>query len=89
MIRAIYREGTIHPLEEVPPEWRDGKELEVHELEDEQIDGSTDDWLARLNALASKIPPDLHDELARALDEIEAESKAFARREMLGDNGAN
>jgi predicted DNA-binding antitoxin AbrB/MazE fold protein len=82
MIRAVYRDGAIQPLDDVPAEWREGIKLEVRELEDDQTDAESDNWLAELNAAASKIPSYLHEELARALEEIEAESKEFARREM-------
>ena len=29
MIRAVYLQGTIQPLDSVPADWRDGQELEV------------------------------------------------------------
>ena len=32
MIRAVYRKGTIQPLDPLPADWQDGQELEVREL---------------------------------------------------------
>jgi predicted DNA-binding antitoxin AbrB/MazE fold protein len=82
MIRAIYREGAIQPLDDVPAEWKEGKRLEIRELGEEEAENNSENWLARLNAAAAKIPQRVHDELAVALIEIEAESKEHARREM-------
>jgi len=82
MIRAVYRDGAIEPLDEVPAEWREGQELEVHKTGEIRTDADGDNWLAELNAAAAQIPNDLHEQLSIALDEIEAESKEFARREM-------
>ena len=31
MIRAVYRKGTIQPLDPLPADWQDGQELEVRE----------------------------------------------------------
>lgn len=82
MIRAIYRDGTVQLLENVPAEWTEGKELEIHELQIDATAQNSDTWLARLNAVSMTIPPRVHDELAIALAQIEAESKEQARREM-------
>ncbi len=82
MIRAVYRDGAIQPLDEVPAEWQEGQELEIRKLDEHKTSASDDNWLAELNAAAAKIPDDLHEQLSVALDEIEKESKEFARREM-------
>jgi predicted DNA-binding antitoxin AbrB/MazE fold protein len=82
MIRAVYRDGAIQPLDDVPAEWKEGKRLEIRELRDDEAENNSDNWLGRLNAAAAKIPQRVHDELAVALAEIEAESKEHARREM-------
>lgn len=33
MIRAVYRDGTIQPLEGIPRDWQDGDELAVEHAE--------------------------------------------------------
>ena len=82
MIRAAYRDGVIQPLDEVPTDWRDGDELVVRELHESGIASERDNWLSELNAAAAKIPDRVHNEVAAALAQIEAESKEFARREL-------
>jgi predicted DNA-binding antitoxin AbrB/MazE fold protein len=82
MIRAIYRGGVFHPLESVPAEWHEGEELVISQANEAAGNTESENWLAELNAAASQIPDELHDELSKALDEIEAESKELARREM-------
>jgi hypothetical protein len=47
-----------------------------------QPSSGADGWLAELNAAAAKIPDRVHEELAAALEGLEAESKELGRREM-------
>jgi predicted DNA-binding antitoxin AbrB/MazE fold protein len=31
MIKAVYHDGVIHPVDPVPSDWKDGQELQVHQ----------------------------------------------------------
>ena len=82
MIRAIYRKGKIQPVDAVPPAWSDGQELIVEEATARPRTDEDDGWMAELNAAAAQIPDRVHEELAVALERLEAESKELGRREM-------
>ncbi len=82
MIRAVYRQGVIQLVDRVPSEWQDGQELLVEPAGEIAIDVNDDCWLKELNAAASQIPDRVHNELAEALEQLEAESKELGRREM-------
>jgi hypothetical protein len=32
MIKAIYRDGVIHPVDPVPPDWTEGQELRIQQV---------------------------------------------------------
>jgi NifB/MoaA-like Fe-S oxidoreductase len=79
-IRAIVHNGLIQPLEPLPAEWAEGKELVVEEsaaatAEDLQA------WARELDEEINRIPPEEHDRFRLALDEVERESKDAVRRE--------
>ena len=82
MIRAVFRHGTIQPVEPVPATWSEGQALEISEPGSEDYSQSGDEWLADLAAAAAKIPDSTHDEVAAILAEVERESKELGRREM-------
>ena len=81
MIRAIFKQGKIHPIEALPGEWQEGQELLV-DTTDEPAPQDGDQWLAELNAAAARIPERVHVEMATALERLEEESKELVRREM-------
>jgi hypothetical protein len=83
MIRAVYRSGSIQPLEAVPGTWREGEELLVQEAADvaptlEAIDA----WAADVSSATAKISDDDHDRFMAILAKVEAESKELGRREL-------
>jgi hypothetical protein len=75
MIRAIYRDGTIHPMDEVPADWHDGKELEVRALPKRDAASDTDDWINERGAFANyegEMPPHVREELKRRMAALHA-----------------
>src|SRR5438045_1286542 len=82
MIRAVYRDGKIQPLDGIPAEWREGDELIVEPVSDEVPSESFDDWAADLRAATEGISDEDHDRLMAALEVVEKESKELGRREM-------
>ena len=79
-IKAILRNGSIQPLEPLPSEWPEGKELVV----EDPINIGTEDlaaWARELEVAAKQLPAEEHDRFRKAIDEIERQSKDDVRRE--------
>ena len=38
MIKAVYQDGVIRPIDPVPPDWTDGRELQVQETNVSHVD---------------------------------------------------
>lgn len=79
-IRAVLRNGVIEPLQPLPAEWAEGKELVV---EDSALAGADnlEAWAQELEAAATAVPAEEHDRFERALEEQERQSKDAVRRE--------
>lgn len=76
------KNGAIQPLDPLPAEWEDGKELIVEEGEEEIPDAqSLAEWKREMDEAAAAIPLEEHERFLKALAEAEAESKAAVRRE--------
>jgi len=100
MIRAIYRDGAIRPLDKLPSEWRNGQELEVKAMQPRDSAADTDDWINERGAFANysgEMPPHVREELERRLNalhnlgpmefepgEREEIGKALAEMDRLG-----
>ena len=75
MIRAIYREGVIRPLDALPSEWPEGQELEIRALCKCDPVSDTDDWINERGAFANypgEMPPHIREELKRRIAELHA-----------------
>ena len=82
-IKAVVEQGIIRPLEPLPPDWVEGRELRVEPARDEEALEAPDTWAQEMDALTADLfNPDeeaLIDEALRAADE---QAKAWVRREM-------
>ncbi len=85
MIRAVVQNGMIQPLEPLPPNWADGREVVVGDLTDQPSKGvaDVDTWAHDMDALTAS----LNDagewaELEVVLAEADRQSKASVRRDM-------
>ena len=70
MIRAVYRDGAIQPLDEVPADWQEGQELEIRAMQPCEAAADTDDWINERGAYADyagEMPPHVREELERRL----------------------
>lgn len=79
-IKAILRNGSIQPLEPLPPEWAEGKEL----LVDDPVHAGVEDiaaWARELDQTTMELPAEEHDRFREALSELERQSKDAVRRE--------
>ena len=84
MIRAIVKNGAIQPLEPIPAEWSDGKELVVQEADGNSRESpeELDKWCRELDALCAEGDPEDDERLRTALAEAHERAKAVVRREM-------
>jgi hypothetical protein len=82
MIRAVYRDGAIQPLDTVPAEWHEGDKLVVEQVETMPTVEEIDKWAADVEAAAAKIADEDHDRAMAAIAQHRAEAKKWARREM-------
>jgi hypothetical protein len=52
MPRAIFKNGMIYPLEPLPPEWSDGRELLVEDAQEpDESPEAIDKWYQELQAM--------------------------------------
>jgi hypothetical protein len=83
MIRAVVKKGVIQPLDPLPSEWQDRKEVVVDDaLNEQSLNGAED-----LNAWCEALTADLNDpqeweQIDALLVEADRQSKALVRREM-------
>ena len=82
MIRAIVKNGTIHPVEPMPADWSDGHELVVEEVPPDKRPEDIDQWYQELEATAAEIDPEDDQRLQDATTEVRRQAKKMARREM-------
>jgi hypothetical protein len=82
MIRAVYRDGKIQPLDEVPKGWREGDRLVVEHEEATPSAEEIDKWAAEVEAAAAQISEEDHQRAMAAIAEHRAQAKEWMRREM-------
>lgn len=86
MIRAVYREGRIQPLDPVPPEWVEGMELHIESVSDVDLPTDHDalrQWSSEMERLVSEFnDPEEWARLDAALAEADQLAKESIRREM-------
>jgi hypothetical protein len=81
MIRAIVRDGVIHPLDQPPAEW-EGREVRI-EAVDTNAEACDDNWAKDVEAIVSTLTdPEEWQRFKAALAEAREEDKASVRREM-------
>ena len=87
MIRAVIRDGTILPVDELPPNWHEGKELEIRELNDTVKSSEFNEWLEGDGPMSDAIRAELERHLAEfhALGPMEWEPGEEAEIQKLLD----
>jgi hypothetical protein len=83
MPRAVLKNGVIYPVDPLPPEWADGKELWVEEPHEpgDNLHGE-DHWLDELDAMVAENDAEDFKKLEDALREADQQAKEWVRREM-------
>ena len=82
MIHAIFKDGQIQPVDEIPDGWREGQELIVEESGPSDDPAEIASWYEELQRLAAEVPDEDHDRVLAALEEQKRVGKEMMRREM-------
>lgn len=85
MIRAVFKDGVLHPLDPPPSEWLDGRELLVEEASDVDAELSKEElrrWYQDLEEMVDKLDADDIERMEAAIREADEQAKALVRREM-------
>jgi hypothetical protein len=81
MPRAVLKQGVIHPIEPLPPDWPEGAEVVVERLRSTGNGRqSTDQWMDEVESLAALIPPGEDEKLEEAIKQIRRQAKDLAGR---------
>jgi hypothetical protein len=80
MPRAVLKNGVIVPIDPVPPEWTDGRELWVEEVA-ETIPRENKNCPGHENLAISEDPED-DKRLTEAIARIRQQAKSMARRQL-------
>jgi hypothetical protein len=81
MLKAILKNGVIHPLDPLPADWAEGQELRVEAAADE-TQADNDQWYRELSALCETNDPEDDARLQAALEEIRRHAKTETRKEL-------
>jgi hypothetical protein len=74
---------SMRPLEPLPAEWVDGRELRVLEAGTLEEPEEPDTWSAEMDTLAAELAdPEDWARIEGALAEADRQAKSFVRREM-------
>ena len=82
MIHAIYKNGQIQPVDEIPEDWEDGKELVVDSSLPSDDPEEIKRWSADMRALGALISDEDHATMMAAIEEQRRVGKEQMRREM-------
>lgn len=85
MIRALIKDGVLKPLDPLPPEWRNGRTVEITgDVSPEDDSESLDQWYQELEQAVAEDPMNEDDmrQLGAALAEADRLAKEQVRREM-------
>lgn len=84
MIRAIVRDGVIRPVDPLPPEWGEGQELIVNEVESDSLErAELEAWHHELQALGpARYEPGERERIEAMLVDADEQAKAVIRRDM-------
>jgi len=83
MPRAVLKNGLIYPLEPLPPEWADGKEVQFEEASQPAQDSADiDEWYRELEAMVAQNDPKDWERVEEALRRADEKAKAQMPRDM-------
>jgi hypothetical protein len=80
--KAVLKNGMICPLEPLPPEWEDGRELRVESADDDEEDHDIDIWYRELQSLVAQNDPADCARVEQAIRTADEQAKALVRKQM-------
>jgi hypothetical protein len=82
MIRAIIQNGQIHPLDPLPAEWSEGRQVVVEDAGSASSD-DLEEWYRELQELGpAQYEPGEWERVQAILAEADERAKAVVRRQM-------
>jgi hypothetical protein len=82
MIRAIIQNGQIHPLDPLPVEWTEGRQVIIEDAETPSPD-DLEGWYRELQELGpAQYEPGEWERVRATLAEADERAKALVRRQM-------
>jgi hypothetical protein len=79
----VLKNGVICPLDPLPPEWTDGRELQVEDAQEtDDSPEAIDERFDELEASAAQVDDEDWKRMQAALDKMHHEAKEWVRREM-------
>jgi hypothetical protein len=86
MTRAMVKNGMIVPIDPLPEEWADGRELWVEEAEHaanaKKSNQPLDQWIQEVEESAAQVDEGEWQKMQAVLDAMHKEAKEQVRREM-------
>jgi hypothetical protein len=83
MIRAVFRDGMIQPLDPLPEGWDEGQELQIIEGEPSDDPEAIERWYRELDSIANQPhDPAEWERFESALAEADRVAKDQVRKEM-------
>ncbi len=82
MIRATIRNGTIQPLDPLPPDWLEGHPLLIEDADQGASTVEVEVWFQEVERAVSAIRCEDHQRLEAALAEADRVAKDQMRKEM-------
>lgn len=82
MPKAILKDGVICPLEPLPTDWADGRELSVELALDDDEGRDLEEWFKELVSLTAQNDPRDFARVALAIQDAREQAKALVRKQM-------
>jgi hypothetical protein len=82
MPKAVLKNGVICPLEPLPAEWADGRELRVESAVDDDENLDLDTWFTELRSLVAQNDPADFARVEQAIRTADEQAKAMVRKQM-------
>ncbi len=86
MARAVLKNGVLVPIDPLPREWADGRELWVEDSRElQESSQALDEWAQKIEASAAEIDDQDWQEMQAFLDKMHKEVKEQTRQRMIGN----
>jgi hypothetical protein len=84
MTRAVVKNGVIVPIDPLPEEWADGRELWVEEaIQSKNSNHPLDEWIQDVEKSAAEVDQKDWEEMQAVLDAMHEEAKDHVRPQKL------